>query len=117
MVVATKPASADVLFRALADRTRLRVLCLLRRGELCVCDLVAALGVPQPTASRHLAALKRVGLVRCRKDGTWCYYRLAPATTPLQIMVLGTLEAVAAELPEASRDAGRLEKCRTGCCE
>lgn len=117
MVAATKPSPADALFRALADRTRLRILCLLRRGELCVCDLVAALDVPQPTASRHLAALRRVGLVRCRKDGTWCYYRLAPAATPVQILVLGTLEAVAVELPEAARDAKRLETFRPGCCD
>ena len=117
MIAVAKAVPADSLFRALADRTRLRILCLLRRGELCVCDLVTALDVPQPTASRHLAALKRVGLVRCRKEGNWCYYRLAPAATPVQILVLGTLEAVAAELPEAVKDGKRLEKCRPGCCD
>ena len=104
------------LFRALSDRTRLRILCLLRRGELCVCDLVTTLGVPQPTASRHLASLRDAGFVKVRKEGSWCHYRLAPATTPLHIMLLGCLEAVAAELPDAAADAERLDASRPGCC-
>lgn len=65
------------VFRALSDETRLRILNLLRTGELCVCDLVFVLDVPQPTASRHLAYLRKVGLVTVRKEGVWCYYRAA----------------------------------------
>jgi ArsR family transcriptional regulator len=74
----TKPPLRTV-FRALADQTRLRILNLLQGGELCVCHLVAVLDVPQPTASRHLAYLRRAGLVVARKEGLWMHYRLVPA--------------------------------------
>jgi ArsR family transcriptional regulator len=79
MKARTTPIPAKAVFRALSDQTRLRVLNLLRGGELCVCHLVAVLGVPQPTASRHLSYLRRVGLVVARKEGLWSYYRLSPA--------------------------------------
>ena len=64
-------------FRALSDPTRLRLLQLLRGGELCVCDLMSALRAPQAKTSRHLAYLKNAGLVVSRKDGLWSYYSLA----------------------------------------
>ena len=57
-----KATPVDLVFRAFSDRTRLRILHLLRGGELCVCDLVKVLDVPQPKASRHLAYLRRAGL-------------------------------------------------------
>jgi ArsR family transcriptional regulator len=66
------------IFRALSDRTRLRILNLLQGGELCVCHIVAVLDVPQPTASRHLSYLRKTGLATARKEGLWIYYRLAP---------------------------------------
>ena len=69
MKVAT-PA-VDTMFRAFSDRTRLRILHMLRDGELCVCDIVDVLGVPQPKASRHLSYLRKAGLVEARKDGLW----------------------------------------------
>jgi ArsR family transcriptional regulator len=72
------------MFRAFSDRTRLRMLNLLRGGELCVGDMVSALGVPQPTASRHLAYLRKSGLVVVRREGLWKYYALAPATSEFQ---------------------------------
>ena len=73
----TKAANpVDAMFRAVSDRTRLRILNLLRDGELCVCHIVDVLGVPQPTASRHLAYLRRARLVMVRKEGLWSYYRL-----------------------------------------
>ena len=81
----TKAASSvDRMFRAFSDRTRLRILSMLDRspagqGELCVCEIVGVLGVPQPKVSRHLAYLRRAGLVEARRDGLWMYYRLAPA--------------------------------------
>ena len=71
----------DRMFRAFSDRTRLRILNLLRPGELCVCDLVRVLGAPQPTVSRHLAYLRKAGLVTARRDGLWMHYRLAPAAS------------------------------------
>ena len=65
------------LFRALGDETRLRIVALLVHGELCVCHLETALGLQQSTASRQLAILKAAGVVDCRRDGTWVYYRLS----------------------------------------
>jgi ArsR family transcriptional regulator len=64
-------------FKALSDETRLRILALLTNGELCVCDLMAVLDLPQSTVSRHLAYLRHAGLVEDRRRGVWMYYRLA----------------------------------------
>jgi len=89
----------DLVFRALADRTRLRILQLLSGGELCVCDIVTHLGVPQPKASRHLAYLRRAGLVLARKEGLWSYYRLAPARTAFEKQLRECLAACFRELP------------------
>jgi ArsR family transcriptional regulator len=63
------------IFKALSDETRLRILALLRDGELCVCDLMAPLGLPQSTISRHLAYLRNAGLVEDRRQGIWMFYR------------------------------------------
>ena len=65
------------LFKALSDETRLRILALLSAGELCVCDLMAVLDLPQSTVSRHLAYLRHAGLVEDRRRGVWMYYRLS----------------------------------------
>ena len=67
----------DLVFSALADETRRRILGLLASGEICVCHIHEALDVPQPTASRHLAHLRKAGLVSTRRDGLWVHYRLA----------------------------------------
>ncbi len=105
------------LFAALSDPTRLRLLSLLRGGEICVCDLFGALSIPQPTASRHLAILRRAGLVRVRKQGLWCYYALAEPQSGLQARVLDALAS--ADSVESERDVVRLTKVRRarGCCE
>jgi ArsR family transcriptional regulator len=66
------------LFKALGDDTRLRIVALLSHGELCVCHLQDALGLTQPTASRHMAVLRSAGVVEARRKGSWVYYRLAP---------------------------------------
>lgn len=87
----TKPIPIRTVFRALSDQTRLRILNLLRSGELCVCHLVAVLGVPQPTASRHLSYLRRAGLVVARKQGLWSYYRLSPVRGKPHKMLLACL--------------------------
>ncbi len=63
-------------FKALSDETRLRILALLTQGELCVCDLMAILQLPQSTVSRHLAYLRNTALVADRREGVWMYYRL-----------------------------------------
>jgi ArsR family transcriptional regulator len=66
------------VFRALGDPIRLRILALIGGGEVCVCHIHEALRLPQPTVSRHLAYLRRSGLVDTRRDGLWVHYRLAP---------------------------------------
>jgi ArsR family transcriptional regulator len=70
------------LFKALSDSTRLRMLLLLlNNGELCVCDLMESLQIPQSTASRHLALLRNAGLVDGERRGTWMYYRVVQDQT------------------------------------
>jgi ArsR family transcriptional regulator len=114
----TKPASrVDVMFRAFSDRTRLRILCLLRGGELCVCDLVDVLKVPQPKASRHLAYLRRAGLVTARKEGYWIYYTLAPARNEFHEKLLDCLACCFQDVPEVAKDAKRLTERGKNCCE
>jgi ArsR family transcriptional regulator len=76
------------VYAALADPTRLRILALLRDGEVCVCDIHASLDVPQPTASRHLAYLRKAGLVDARRAGTWMHYRLTPIDNPVVAAVV-----------------------------
>ena len=70
------------LFRALGDQTRLRIVALLSHGELCVCHVQEALGLAQPTASRHLGILKNAGVITSRKEGVWTYHRLAAQRDP-----------------------------------
>jgi ArsR family transcriptional regulator len=65
------------LFKALADKTRLRILRLLEVREMCVCEVMVALGLTQPTASHHLGILENAGLAKDRKEGKWVFYSLA----------------------------------------
>ena len=88
-------ATLEQFFRALGDDTRLRILALVASGETCVCDIHGALGIPQPTASRHLAYLRRAGLVATRREGFWIHYRLAVPDDPAVASVLrSTLDAL-----------------------
>ena len=113
----TKPINrVDVMFRAFSDRTRLRILHLLLSGERCVCDLVEVLGVPQPKASRHLAYLRRAGLVVARKEGLWNYYSLAPARSPFHDKLLECLATCFQDVPELAKDAKRLKSHAQNCC-
>jgi ArsR family transcriptional regulator len=116
---ATAARDVDLLFRAFADGTRRRLLHLMLDGELCVCHLVDLLGVPQPTASRHLAALRRAGLVNVRKDGLWCHYSLAPARGRFHAKLLEALRLSAHEVPELVSDANKGRKLRKtlSCCD
>lgn len=96
------------LFKALAHDTRLRILCLLLEGEVCVCQIMAILQLPQSTASRHLAVLKNAGLVEDRRDGVWIYYSLAGHTQPLVEQVLGALRSYLPTLGTCLEDRQRL---------
>jgi ArsR family transcriptional regulator len=104
----------QALFQALGDTTRLRILGLLLAGDVCVCDIHESLEVSQPKASRHLAFLRRCGLVETRRDGLWVHYRLA---RPRDVVVATVLDAVRHALTHVEavrKDAARLQK-RTGC--
>ena len=103
----------EAVFKALADRTRLRIIGLLAAGEVCVCEIHDSLQIPQPTASRHLAYLKRAGLVTDRREGLWVHYRLAtPSDEILRTVLESTVHALT-HLPITSRDRRRLYR-RTG---
>jgi ArsR family transcriptional regulator len=112
------PEPVDALFQAFADRTRLRILNILREGELCVGDLVQILDVPQPTASRHLAQLRNAGLVATRRHGLWCFYSLAQPEGRLHERLLRCLECCFEEVPELASDLRTAAKTRRsgGCC-
>jgi len=107
-----RPFALARLFRALADSTRLRLLNLIAGREICVCYFVGVLRVSQPKISRHLAYLRRVGLVSARREGKWMHYRLAVPDDPAAAAILrGTLEHVR-QLPELQRDLARLDFAR-----
>ena len=72
--------NAEIFFSALADRTRLRLLNLMRDGEVCVCFFAETLGTNNPKISRHLSYLKRASLVYGRRDGKWMHYRISEPT-------------------------------------
>src|SRR3954447_7094511 len=73
----------ESLFKALADKTRLRILALLGNNEVCVCHIHDSLGLPQPTVSRHLAYLRKSGLVAARRDGVWMHYQVSRSLSPV----------------------------------
>jgi ArsR family transcriptional regulator, arsenate/arsenite/antimonite-responsive transcriptional repressor len=106
------------MFRAFSDPIRLRILRLVQPGELCVCDLVAILKLPQPTISRHLAYLRRAGLVRVREERSWNFYALAPARSPFHKTLIECLGSCFRDVPKMATDATRARALRKrgGCC-
>jgi len=100
-------ADLDALFRGFADPTRLRVLNALAAGELCVCDLVEMLGLPQPTVSRHLAYLRRMGLVEATREWKFAHYRLAEPTNAVHRNLVNCVRSCFTGVP--SLDAERAE--------
>jgi ArsR family transcriptional regulator len=101
------PSLPDVL-KALADPTRMRILALLGSSEVCVCHIHTALHIPQPTASRHLAHLKKAGLVQSCKIGLWVHYCLRPLADPRLQAVVDAARAAAEATTAVSRDCCRL---------
>lgn len=99
----------EKLFAALADRTRLRIVNLLSRGEVCVCYFVEILGESQPKISRHLATLREAGLVQARREGKWIHYSLASEPPAVLRAVIEELRAHS----EYRRDAEALSRA---CC-
>jgi ArsR family transcriptional regulator, arsenate/arsenite/antimonite-responsive transcriptional repressor len=93
--VEKKKVGLAQLFRALADPTRLRLINLIADQEICVCYFVEAIDAPQPKISRHLAYLRRIGIVAARRDGKWMHYRLAmPADSHAATILRTTVEAL-----------------------
>jgi ArsR family transcriptional regulator len=105
----------ETLFKALGDETRLRILGLLLTGEVCVCDIHESLKIPQSKASRHLAYLRRSGLVDTRRSGLWIHYRLGHLADPVLSAVVDAVRHALSHLDPVRKDAERLKK-RTGCC-
>lgn len=95
----------DSLFRGFADPTRIRILSLLAAGELCVCDIVGILGLPQPAVSRHLAYLRRSGLVEANRARRFAHYRLARPRDPVHGNLLACVRSCFVGVP--SLDAER----------
>ena len=104
-------AELESIFLALGDRTRLRLLNLMRDGEVCVCFFVEVLDEPQPKISRHLAILRKAGLVSARREAKWMHYSIAHSKNA-QVIVEQTLAALAND-PEMQRERAALMKA---CC-
>lgn len=113
MSKAENNSSLDLLFRALADRTRLRLLNLIADREICVCYFVEILRISQPKVSRHLAYLRRAGIVASRREGKWMHYRLvAPKDQAAASILRETLKHLNKK-SEMRRDISRLS---SACC-
>src|SRR5437762_14306728 len=109
-----------MLFKTLSDPTRLRLLNLLACGETCVCELTDTLRIVQPKVSRHLARLKRAGLVDARRNGKWIHYRWAEHGGPLVRNVLAGLrewmtnnQAMNGESRWRTKDGCRISRSNT----
>ena len=100
------------VFKALSDPTRLRILLLLQRGELCVCEVEEVLGMKQSRISRHLNILRNTGLTEARYVGRWVFYSLAnPKTKPHHRQVIDTLVKWAQDSDQVPLDREKLEVC------
>jgi ArsR family transcriptional regulator, arsenate/arsenite/antimonite-responsive transcriptional repressor len=108
-----KTFDKDLFFRALADRTRLRLLNLMRSEEVCVCFFVEILKIHQPKISRHLAYLRRAGIVGARREGPWMHYRIVEPADPDAARVLRDTLTWLGNDREMQRDRERLVKV---CC-
>ena len=100
----------ESLFKALADKTRLRILALLANNEVCVCHLHDSLGLPQPTVSRHLAYLRRSGLVAARRDGVWMHYQVSRSLSPVIQEVVAAAVNALQRLPATTQDRKQFQR-------
>jgi len=95
------------IFKALSDETRLKILKLLNRGELCVCEIVAALNMIQPKVSFHLGVLKEAGLIKDRKQGKWIHYSIDDSDMFRRFLIISVLEKISED--DMGKDKKRLE--------
>ncbi len=91
------------IFKALSDETRLRIIKLLEKGELCVCDITAALDIVQPKVSFHLSTLKEAGLIKDRKQGKWIHYSLSEKDLFRRMLILSACERMQDRTIEGDR--------------
>jgi ArsR family transcriptional regulator len=105
--------SIALLFKALADRTRLRLINLMGEDEVCVCFFVEVLKINQPKISRHLAYLRRAGVVSARREGKWIHYRIVEPRDPHAANIFREVRASLANEPAMQSDRTRLKKI---CC-
>ena len=114
---AAPKSKVDLMFRAFSDPVRLRILAVLVDGELCVCDLMKILKLPQATTSRHLAYLRRAGLVDVRQERSWNYYKLTPTRSTFHAKLLDCVISCFGDVPGVSADLVRARTIRKqGCC-
>lgn len=109
----TPTLGLEQMFRALADRTRLRLLNLMDGQEICVCYLVEITGEGQPKISRHLAYLRRAGIVAARREGKWMHYRI---TAPREHAAKQVLDAALATLREDKTMQADRARLTRACC-
>jgi ArsR family transcriptional regulator len=108
-----KEYNIELLFKALADRTRLRLINLMGEDEICVCFHVEVLKTSQPKISRHLAYLRRAGLVSARREGKWMHYRVIEPPDPHAASIFREVRAWLSNDSEMQRDRARLARI---CC-
>lgn len=106
--------SLDGLFRALGDPTRLRLLNLMAGQEVCVCYFTEVIGAPQPKISRHLAYLRRTGIVAARREGKWMHYSLATPPSPHAASILRSVLDAMEHDKALQRDRLRLTRACSG---
>lgn len=110
------------IFKAFSDEIRLRILKLLQDGELCVCDIVAALDMSQPKISFHLATLKEAGLIKDRKEGRWIHYSIDESDLFRRFLLLSALEKIAGDDIISDKErlqafcCNKIEKARICAC-
>ena len=110
---ANRKFDLEKFFVALSDRNRLRLINLMGEDEVCVCFFVEILKMPQPRVSRHLAYLRRAGIVAARREGKWMHYRIVPPSDELVARILHEVRERLADDREMRQDRARLVKI---CC-
>ncbi|HEY1904303.1 MAG TPA: metalloregulator ArsR/SmtB family transcription factor [Terracidiphilus sp.] len=108
-----KPVPLANLFAALADTTRLRLLNLMAGREVCVCYFVEILHQGQPKISRHLAYLRKAGIVAARREGKWMHYRITPPLDPASASILAATLASLSSDKQMQADTSKLDRA---CC-
>ena len=109
-----KSVTLASLFAALADATRLRLLNLMAGREVCVCYFVEILGQSQPKISRHLAYLRRAGIVSARREGKWMHYSICPFADPAAGSILAAVRAALGNERQMNADLARLDRASRG---